>query len=209
MTAAFTEVPDILRGKAIAVVDVEGNGQSPPEIIEIAVVSVSGAVVSADDVRSWLVRPQSPITPIVTRKVHGIGNSDVEGCPRWAAVSPAIAQVLDGRTVVAHNAIVEQRVLSAHLPDWQPPMVLDTLRLARALWPGLPGYGLDKLIEYAKLDTTAMREQGYHRAGYDAWAAWQLLCRLIRDSGLDWDGLVRVGGLPEFVPAPEPDGGLW
>lgn len=209
MTAAFTEVPDILHGKAIAVVDVEGNGRIPPEIIEIAVVLVSGALVNADGVQSWLVRPQNPITPIVTRKVHGIGNSDVEGCPQWTAVSPAVAQALDGRILVAHNAIVERRVLSEHLPDWQPPMVLDTLRLARALWPGLPGYGLDKLIEHAKLDTTAMQEQGYHRAGYDAWAAWQLLRRLIHDGGLDWDRLVRAGGLPEFVPPPEPDGGLW
>ncbi|MGW4720935.1 3'-5' exonuclease [Nocardia sp. NPDC004260] len=75
------KVPDALHGKDFAVVDVEGNGQTPPEIIEIAILPVSGATVGVDDMRSWLVRPARPITPIVTRKVHGITNADVAECP--------------------------------------------------------------------------------------------------------------------------------
>lgn len=206
---ALSPIPDALHGKHIAVVDVEGNGHSPPEIIEIAVVTISGTEVCPGDIRSWLVRPLHPITPIVTRKVHGICDSDVADCPEWVRVAPIIGGALSGRVLVAHNATVERRVLSAHLPDWSPPMVLDTLRLAKAVWPGLPGYGLDKLIEHAGLDTTAVAEYGHHHAGYDAWAAWQLLRNLIRDGDLDWPTLVLLAGLPEFVPTPEPEGGLW
>lgn len=33
---------------------------------------------------TWLVRPTQPITPIVTRKVHGITDTDVADAPRWA-----------------------------------------------------------------------------------------------------------------------------
>ncbi|WP_169812551.1 3'-5' exonuclease [Nocardia acidivorans] len=209
MTSPYTEIPAALRGHDIAVVDVEGNGQVPPEIIEIAVIPVAGTAVSPDDIRTWLVRPKNPITPIVTRKVHGISNRDVADCPEWEDVAPKISRLMFGRVLVAHNANVEQKVLSRQLPDWKPLMVLDTLRLSKALWPGLKGYGLEKLIEHAELDTSALADQGHHRAGYDAWAAWQLLCRLVRDSELDWDGVVQAGGLPEFVRPPDSEGGLW
>ncbi|WP_405166459.1 3'-5' exonuclease [Nocardia sp. NBC_01499] len=205
----MTDIPNTLRGKDIAVVDVEGNGQTPPEIIEIAILSASGKSVSIDDMRAWLIKPQQPITQIVTRKVHGIKNSDVESCPLWVEVAPDVDAALAGQTLVAHNAGVEQRVLASHLPYWNPPMVLDTLRLAKVVWPGLPSYSLDKLIDHGQLDTSAVTEQGYHRAGYDAWAAWQLLSRLVEDGGLDWTGLVSAAAPKEFVPKAEPEGGLW
>ncbi|MEV6278876.1 3'-5' exonuclease [Nocardia sp. NPDC051832] len=203
------EIPKALQANNIAVVDVEGNGQTPPEIIEIAILPVSGGMVSVDQMRSWLIRPQLPITAIVTRKVHGISNDDVADCPTWEEVSTEIGEALAGRTLVAHNAAVEQRVLASHLPRWTPPMVLDTLRLAKRVWPDLPRYSLDKLIEHTHLDTAAVAEQKYHRAGHDTWAAWQLLCRLVSDGNLDWTGLVASAAPKEFVPAPEPEGGLW
>ncbi|MBF6357409.1 3'-5' exonuclease [Nocardia higoensis] len=130
-------VPVPLRGREFAVVDVEGNGQTPPEIIEIAILPVSRDDVVVQEMRSWLIRPVRPITPVVTRTVHGITNGDVDGKPTWAEVSEQISGALTDRILVAHNANVERRVLSEHLPGWAPPMVLDTLRLAKAVWPGL------------------------------------------------------------------------
>ncbi|WP_378735562.1 exonuclease domain-containing protein [Nocardia brasiliensis] len=205
----MTEIPNTLSGKDIAVVDVEGNGQTPPEIIEIAILSVSGETVSVDNMRAWLIKPRQPITPIVTRKVHGIKNAYVSDAPSWEEVAPDVDAALAARTLVAHNAGVEQRVLASHLPYWNPPMVLDTLRLAKVVWPGLPSYSLDKLIEHGNLDTSSVTTQGYHRAGYDAWAAWQLLCKLVDDGDLDWTGLVSAAAPKEFVPKAEPEGGLW
>ncbi|MGV9823485.1 3'-5' exonuclease [Nocardia xishanensis] len=204
-----TPVPHTLTSKALAVVDVEGNGATPPEIIEIAILPITTATAQATDIRSWLIRPKTPISPIVTRKVHGITNTDVAECPTWPEVAPGVTAVLGDRILVAHNAKVEYKVLAAHLPGWAPSMVLDTLRLAKAVWPGLRGYGLDKLIDHAELDTTALAEQGYHRAAYDTWAAWQLVRRLVDDSGLDWDGIVRAAAPAEFVSALETEGGLW
>ncbi|WP_051158446.1 3'-5' exonuclease [Nocardia carnea] len=202
-------VPNVLRGKELAVVDVEGNGQTPPEIIEIAILPVAGDSVHVDQMRSWLIRPKQPITPIVTRKVHRIRNSDVAHSPTWPEVSDAIEPVLAGRVLVAHNAIVERRVIGDHLPRWAPPMVLDTLKLAKAIWPQLAGgYALDKLVTHAQLDITAVTGHR-HRAAWDTWAAWQLLTRLLDESALDWDELVQVAAPIEFVPQAEPDGGLW
>ncbi|MFF0488509.1 exonuclease domain-containing protein [Nocardia sp. NPDC004068] len=208
MTAP-ADVPAALHGQRLAVVDVEGNGHNPPEIIEIAILPVTDTVVHPQDMRSWLIRPQQPISPIVTRKVHGIRDRDVADAPTWDQVASDIRLALDGRIMVAHNAKVEQSVLSRQLPDWAPPLVLDTLRLAKKVWPGMDGYGLDKLIQHARLDTTAMGAHGYHRAAYDSWAAWQLLVRLLTDSGVDWTALVTAAATPEFKPAHEPEAGLW
>ncbi|MEV6340467.1 3'-5' exonuclease [Nocardia vinacea] len=202
-------VPNALHGKDFAVVDVEGNGQTPPEIIEIAILAVSGETVVVDEMRSWLIRPARPITPIVTRKVHGITNADVAECPTWGEVSETIEATLTDRILVAHNANLERRVISEHLPGWTPPMVLDTLKLAKAVWPGIGGYGLEKLVAHAELDTTVISDQGHHRAGWDTWAAWQLLVRLVGDSGFGWDELVQAAAPAEFIPPREPEGRLW
>ncbi|WP_433732716.1 exonuclease domain-containing protein [Nocardia sp. CA-129566] len=204
MTMPF---PNALRDRQLVVIDVEGNGQNPPEIIEIAVLPVDGAV-TAEALRSWLIKPHRPVTPIVTRKVHGITNADLADCPLWHELSDEVGSMLFGRIMVAHNAAVERRVLAAHLPDWNPPLILDTLRLAKTVRQGLESYALDKLIERGQLDT-AVAGQGYHRARYDTWAAWQLLCALIEDGGLDWPEVVEAAGLPKFLPIPESEGGLW
>ncbi|WP_053716191.1 3'-5' exonuclease, partial [Saccharothrix sp. NRRL B-16348] len=170
-------LPAVLEGHPLVVVDVEGNGGRPPQIVEIAVLPVDGPV-TARDLRSWLVRPATPITPFA-RRIHGIRNDDVQHEPRWHGVSHEIQPVLTGRTLIAHNAGTEYRVLSAHLPGWQPPLVLDTLTLAKHVWPDLPGYGLDALVAHADLDTTGTDGQRPHRAGYDTWCAWLLFRTLL------------------------------
>jgi DNA polymerase III epsilon subunit-like protein len=204
-----TPVPSALAGRELIVVDVEGNGQNPPEIIEFAALPVDKAVVDAADIRTWLIRPSKPITPIVSRTVHGIRNADVADCPRWSEVAPAIAKVMDDRVLVAHGAGVERRVIGAHLPDWQPPRVLDTMRLAKSVWSGLSSYALDKLVAHAGLDLTAVAGQRPHRAAYDTWCAWQLLRALVDHDDLDWPGLLAAATLPGSGPPSAPPGGLW
>jgi len=217
-------------GHDLVVVDVEGNGQQPPEVIEIAVLPLTrGQDTTPADLRTWLVHPTRPITGLVTGKVHGISNDDVATAPRWPEVADDITAALGRRAVVAHNASVERRVLAAHLPDWQPPLWLDTLRLAKAVWPGLAGgYGLDNLIRHSALpppeltawrfDNQAVTPPGRHRAGYDTWMTATILITLIRDGRLDADQLLSAARLPDPTKpragnasddaAPE-HGGLW
>lgn len=203
-----SSLPTALAGKQLVVVDIEGNGQKRPEIIEIAVLPVDGET-GIEAMQEWLIKPIEPITGLVTRKVHGITNADVANCPKWTDVASAVSELLANRILVAHNASVEYRVLTVHLPDWQPPMVLDTLRLARHVWRHLGGYGLNRLVEHAELDTSAVANARYHRARYDAWCAWQLLLTLVERSGLDWVELVKVAALRDSTSLDEPSGGLW
>ncbi|MGX7829774.1 3'-5' exonuclease [Actinokineospora sp. 24-640] len=205
-----TELPAALRGRRLIVVDVEGNGRQPPEIIELAALPLDTDHTGVEtDMRTWLIRPRQPITAMVTRKVHGIRDQDVADCPAWPEVADDIARLLHGRTLVAHHASVEHRVIGAHLPDWRPPLVLDTLRLAKHVWPDLPAYALDTLVAHAGINPAGFAATGRHRAAYDTWCAWQLLHRLLTDSDLDWTELITAAALPGTAPAEDPEGGLW
>lgn len=194
-------VPAVLTDKAIAVVDVEGNGQRTPEIVEIAILTVADPrgdnvtdSVRPEDIAAWLVRPIEPISPVVTKKVHGISNRDVQNSPSWASIAPDVAETLHGRILVAQNASVETQILASHLPDWQPSLVLDTMRLAKSVWPGLDGgYGLDHLVAHARLKTGMTAR---HRAVADTWATALLFFTLVDHSQLSWDDLVSRAELP-------------
>ncbi|WP_158227996.1 3'-5' exonuclease [Pseudonocardia sp. MH-G8] len=202
-------LPQVMDGQQLVVVDVEGNGQREPEIVEIAALPISGtAPVPSTDLRTWLVRPQQPITPIVMRKVHGISNDDVAGCPSWQDVAADVTETLGDRVLVAHNASVERSILATHLPAWKPVLVLDTMKLARTLWPGLVGYGLERLAAHAEIALPPQPAgQRPHRAGYDALLTAELLVALVvhadRD-GHDWAEIVAAAG-----GAPPQEEGLW
>lgn len=156
-----------------AVVDLEGNGQQPPDLVELAVIPVDMGV--AGLVRTWLVKPSEEITQRVTR-IHGIKNTDVEKAPSFEAVSNEILESLVGRCLVAHNASVDWGVLHRKIPALRPPAVIDTLRLTRALCPGRMSYSLDSLIADLGLRKHLEGVEGRrHRAAYDATAALHLL----------------------------------
>jgi DNA polymerase III epsilon subunit-like protein len=192
-----------LRGRKLVVVDVEGNGQQPPEIIEIAALPIDDG--QPAPATMWLIKPRKPISPIVTRKVHGIRNTDVSEQPSWADVEAQVATALSGRVLVAHNATVEHGVLRAHLPGWEPNLVLDTLRLARHVWPGLASYGLDHLTQHLALTADDI-DGRRHRATYDSQLTWRLLDAALTASGTSWDNLVDAAALPGVAV---PKAGLW
>jgi DNA polymerase III epsilon subunit-like protein len=194
--------PGALAGHRLAVVDVDANGHEPPEIVDLAVLPIdavdgTGAPVRPSSLRSWLVRPARPITPDVTRHVHGIRNCEVFVCPTWQRVAPTIRELLGDRVLVAHGAAEHLRVLAAHLPGWCPPLVLDTARLARSVWPRLAGgYGLDRLVTHAGLVPPEVEPgRRRHRAGYDAWMTGQLLLAIVERASLTWEQLVQAAAV--------------
>jgi hypothetical protein len=96
------------------VVDVEGNGQQPPELVELAVVPITGGI--AGEPSSWLVKPEHPIKHIATtihggrasrgRDAHAQGRVEGlqgRGLPDgvWPVEGalPPVAELVDGVTV--------------------------------------------------------------------------------------------------------------
>ena len=190
----------------VVVVDVEGNGATPPDLVEVATVDVTAT--GASPAREWLIRPPAPIQRRVTR-IHGIRNSDVADAPVWEQVAGEVRAALDGAWIVAHSASVEYGTLTRHLPSWHPEGVIDTLRAGKAVYPDAPAYGLDALINHAEIDVTAIPGKR-HRAGYDA-AATALLLLALTKHFPTWQELAAAATPPGLLrtPAPPKEATLW
>jgi len=176
------------------VVDVEGNGQQPPDLVELAVVPIKGG--EPGEPQSWLVRPEHPIKHLATA-FHGIRTHDVAVCPPVAEIAAEVLAALDAPALVAHNAHVDVSVLRRALPGWEPPEVFDTLKLARRLVPGLPAYKLGDLTERFQLAKDLPDGLKPHRAAYDTLVTARLFT-LLADRA---DSLEELRGQPpESVP---------
>jgi len=154
---------------------VEGNGQQPPDLVELAVVPIVNGVIG--EPASWLVKPPRPISYMATR-IHGLTNQDVAAAPAFADIESEVLQVLDADALVAHNAHVDVGVLRRHLGEWECPEVLDTLKLARRLLPAQPSYKLGALVTAFSLADGLPAGLVPHRATYDALVTARLFVRL-------------------------------
>jgi len=96
---------------------------------------------------------------------------------------------------------LEVELLARQVPGFAPAGALDTLRLARALWPGRPSYSLDALIRQERLDLSAVAKSRRHRAAYDAWATALLLLRLVDAAPPTVANLRHLAALAPFPPA--------
>lgn len=174
--------PELPRGALLeedwVVVDVETTGGSPNgghRVTEVAAVHVSGGVVR--QVHSTLVNPERRIPRMIT-ELTGISDAMVARAPRFPEVAPQVAEWMQGRIFVAHNAAFDWRFVSAELErcTGRAPAgrQLCTVRLARRLLPTLPSRSLDALAVYFGLQI-----ESRHRAADDALATAHLLLRLL------------------------------
>jgi exodeoxyribonuclease X len=158
-----------------AVVDVEGNGEQPPDLVELAVVPIVDGIIGGPT--SWLVKPARPIGSMATR-IHGLTNQDVADAPAFADIEADVRLALDADVLVAHNAHVDTSVLLRHLGGWHCPEVFDTLRLARLRVPGQESYKLGALVTTFALAEGLPAGLTPHRATYDALVTARLFVHL-------------------------------
>lgn len=191
------------KATTFAVIDVEGNGQQPPDLVEIAIATVDRGVRQA--VYSSLIRPPRPITPIV-RRLHGISNEAVADAPSIAQIADEISDRLEGKVPLGHNVRVDINVISRQLPtSWTPAFAIDTLLLAKRVLPAQPSYSLERLRAHLGLEhegSSTIR----HRAGADVVAAFDLFCALVSRLGSEptLRELFQLGGVGYSVtPPPE------
>ncbi|WP_410613960.1 PolC-type DNA polymerase III [Amycolatopsis sp. lyj-109] len=180
------------------VVDVEGNGQQPPDLVELAAVPIVAGVVGEPS--NWLVKPDQPITHFA-RKIHGITNEQVADAPVFAYVEADVLKALDASALIAHNAHVDVGVLQRKLGSWECPEVFDTLKLARRLLPGLGTYKLGSLVEEFELAYDLGEHDQPHRATYDAIVTARLFVHLAGRRTLEELRDQPTGGDPDDEPA--------
>lgn len=135
------------QGADFSTLDLETANDDPASVCAMGMAVVRGGeIVGAG---AQLVDPRGVFDHLHTR-LHGIDAAAVRGVGRFDAHWLPLAPALAGRWVLAHNATFTARCLQAlwdrlgeEAPE--PPHLLCTLRLARAMWPEAPGYGLERL----------------------------------------------------------------
>ncbi len=158
------------------VVDTETNGLGGDacELVEVGIVLVGGG--ELHDRWSSLVRPSASLRRSI-RRLTGITQEMVERAPPLEDVLPALAPMLTGRPLVAHNAPFDRRVLRQAFERiglaWPEPPVLCTAALARALLPLQKERRLGALAEALGIEVEVA-----HRALADAETCAKVLCAL-------------------------------
>lgn len=116
------------------------------------------------------------------RKVHGIGPEHLAEAPTLLSLWPELKRRLGGAVVVAHGKGTETRFLRA-FPGHPFGPWIDTLLLARAVWPDAPDHSLGSLCESFSLAEgvrTLVPGKSWHDALFDAVASLVLLQEIIR-----------------------------
>ena len=156
-----------------AVLDLEGTGSQHKEnegIVDIAGVLVKDGVVAHEHF-SHLLNPEISIPSFISR-IHGITNKDVQNKPKLAEVKSGILTFCEGRILVSHNAPVERRVLRFRLPEYEPPIIFDTLKMSRTAYQEEKKHSLDEMIKRLNLESvlSSATDSKRHSAFYDALA---------------------------------------
>jgi DNA polymerase-3 subunit epsilon len=141
---------------------------------------VRGEVV---DQFSTLVNPGRAIDPFVVR-LTGITDRMVADAPPVSEVMPRFEEFVEGCVLVGHNVQFDCSFVTAARDGVRlPNEVLDTLKLARCLVPGLGRYRLSALVNHF-----GVRQAPNHRALADAAATTEVfkkLLKLLRSAGMN------------------------
>jgi DNA polymerase-3 subunit epsilon len=149
----------------LALIDVETTGCKPPEdrVIDIGIVLVDDFKIT--DEWESLINPECEINPFIT-KLTGISEMLVNSAPRFSDVHEKVAELLDGRIFVAHNAsfdysFIKHEFKRIHIPFQSTRLC--TVKLSRHLNPKERRHNLDAIIERLSLTI-----ENRHRALPDA-----------------------------------------
>lgn len=142
-----------------------------------------------------------PVTAFETRQT-GITAAMLARAAGPQQVMAALDALLDAPPyrLVAHGAGTEATLIAhqaAHCPALAATPLLDTVRLARAVYPELSSHGLDALMRYLRIPVPVNR----HRAMPDVRVTIQVLRHILAENATAgrWAGLHAmdlVAGLP-------------
>jgi DNA polymerase III subunit epsilon len=181
--------------------DLETTGTVPgvDRIVEIGAVLFNNFEV--ESVFSTLINPQRSI-PAGASAVNGITDDMVFDKPLIEDILPSFAEFCLDFPMVAHNAPFDSQFLLADIKrlELQAPrgVVLDTLPIARKVFPGLPNYKLGTLVQHLKIPSS-----NFHRAEEDATYCGRLFIEMTKRISIGGkapaiENLVSLTGKPEF-----------
>ncbi|MGA9858475.1 MAG: exonuclease domain-containing protein [Solirubrobacteraceae bacterium] len=188
--------------------ETNGLGGADCELTEVGAVLVGGG--ELHDSYSSLCRTSAPLRRGIQR-LTGITQAMVDGAPSLEEVLPPVAELLQGRIMVAHNAPFDRRVLRQAFDriglEWPDPPVLCTAAMARAMLPLQRRRGLGVLA-----DALGIEVHTAHRALADAETCARVLCalfpRLCANAATVQDALALLAPRRRSRRRPPPPGNL-
>ncbi|WP_121605096.1 ATP-dependent DNA helicase DinG [Virgibacillus sp. Bac332] len=159
------------------VIDLETTGNAPgkeDKIIEAGLVIIENNTII--DSYSTLLNPGKEI-PLFITNLTGISDKDVEDAPLFEERADEITRLFEDSYLIAHNVPFDLGFLNTELENCGrnklTTPILDTVELARILFPRSPSFKLSQLSEYLKL-----QHNEPHRALSDAYVTAKLFLRL-------------------------------
>ncbi len=158
------------------VFDIETTGLSPinDAITEIGAIKIKGEEII--ETYSQLINPQRPIPEFITN-LTGISDEMVADKPDIGQVINSFGKFIEGSVLVAHNASFDvgfiRENMKRHTMSMDNP-VLDTLELARTVFPDLKNHKLDTIAKYLGVNL-----ENHHRAVDDATATKDILLKIL------------------------------
>ena len=171
-------------------IDFESAGAAPGQtdhVVQIGLAACTGLDFSSVRTYRTYVKPEAEVAWTASR-VHGIDASMVDSAPTMRSLWPEIRERMTNGVVVAHGAATEKRHLRAFPLHGFGPWI-DTLVLARKVWPLAPSHRLGELIGglgKAEELRKFCPDLHWHDALFDAFGALVLLRAIIDRAGL-WD----------------------
>ncbi len=169
-----------LREATYIVFDIETTGLSviSNKIIELAGVKMQdGKVIERFE---SFVDPHEKIPYHITQLTN-ITDDMVRGAPELEDVLPRFVEFVGDAVLVAHNARFDMGFIQANLRSMGrtplPNPVLDTLEMARLMYPGMKNHRLNTLSDKFKVSL-----DNHHRAVDDAAALGEVLINMIKDA---------------------------
>lgn len=181
--------------------DLETTGTVPgvDQIVEIGAVRFIDGQPEA--IFATLIDPLRSIPPGASN-VNKIYDHMVKGKPTIDSILASFAEFCGDDIMVAHNAPFDAQFLTSDIKKHETiaprGIVLDTLPIARKVFPGLPNYKLGTLVQHIKLPTT-----DFHRAEEDAAYCGHLLAHMLKRISIGGqapkiENLVALTGKPEL-----------
>ncbi|HEY0979167.1 MAG TPA: 3'-5' exonuclease [Flavobacteriales bacterium] len=128
-------------------------------------------------VHNWLIKPRCwPYFSPWNVAVHGIRPTDVAQAPAFDVLwRSEVLPLIEGATVVAHNASFDMGVLRGTLASYGLPhpqfRYFCSVSMAKKAWPGMPRFDLKTLCSRNGIPLH------HHRAGHDSAATAELVLR--------------------------------
>ena len=160
-------------------IDVETANPNRRSICQIGLAEFKdGEVVDELDL---LVNPEEEFGPQQI-KVHGIRPENVLDSPAFNSALEIFSHRIDKAFLVCHSSfdrIAVRKAAEKYGVSFPQTFWLDTLRIARRMWPDLPSFRLSDLAEKFGMNFK------HHHAIEDAKVCGRILIKAIHESGLD------------------------